>query len=219
MRAFSLYRWLKEEPFLASVRPRGFVNCARCRRQLAASGSRFERSPVHLEGTQLLPTIEPFEGVRQHGPAAERQKAITPVPPKVLHLPITNTERDKDLALTQSHRARSFLFAMRSCEYTKSVPLGRTKRVRMGCFVFRTASDASSGTQIQISCTKQSMSQSYSKIRRKKMDARTQRRSGHKFLCRIALGICHSADHRDHPSWNEQTTLCSVTLEETLEKW
>jgi hypothetical protein len=40
---------------------------------------------------------------------------------------------------------------------------------------------------------------------------------GHKFLY-IALGICHSADHRDHSHWNEQTTLCSVTLEgETLE--
>jgi hypothetical protein len=37
-------------------------------------------------------------------------------------------------------------------------------------------------------------------------------------LPRIALGICHSADHRDHSHWNEQTTLCSVTLEgETLE--
>jgi hypothetical protein len=35
----------------------------------------------------------------------------------------------------------AFFFAMRSCERTKSVPvLGRTKRVQMGCLVFRTAS-------------------------------------------------------------------------------
>jgi hypothetical protein len=34
----------------------------------------------------------------------------------------------------------AFFFAMRSCEYTKLVSIGRTKRVRLGCFVFRTAS-------------------------------------------------------------------------------
>jgi hypothetical protein len=34
----------------------------------------------------------------------------------------------------------AFFLAMRSCKHTKSVPIGRTKRARMGCFVFRTAS-------------------------------------------------------------------------------
>jgi hypothetical protein len=42
------------------------------------------------------------------------------------------------------------------------------------------------------------------------MDARNGDR-GHKFLAVLRWG-CHSADHRDHSDWNEQTTLCSVTL-------
>jgi hypothetical protein len=51
------------------------------------------------------------------------------------------------------------------------------------------------------------------------MDARTQRRSGHKFLCPVLRwGSAIRRIIATIPDWNEQTTLCSVTLEgETLE--
>jgi hypothetical protein len=84
MRAFCpSTEWLngaRQEPFLASVRARGFVNCARCRRQLGCVVSgRFERSPVHLEGsTQLLPTSSLLRAFDNTDPPPERQKAITP---------------------------------------------------------------------------------------------------------------------------------------------
>jgi hypothetical protein len=119
--------WLngaRQEPFLASVRARGFVNCARCRRQqLRRFRSRFERSPVTSKETQLLPTIEPFWGVRQHGPAARTTESL-----KFLRRFFTflSPTRKKGLSIDarRRHRARSFLFAMRSCEYTKSVQDG-----------------------------------------------------------------------------------------------
>ena len=47
-------------------------------------------------------------------------------------------------SLTLAHIADlvlgAFSFAMRSWEYTKSFPLGRSKRVRIGCLIFPTAS-------------------------------------------------------------------------------
>jgi hypothetical protein len=113
---------------------------------LAASfRSRFKRSPVHLEGSpQLLPTIRALlKAFDNTDPPPDRQKAITP---KFLRkfFQFLSTERVNGTHNSLAHIADlvlgAFFFAMRSCEYTKSVPVGKTKRVRMGCFVFRTAS-------------------------------------------------------------------------------
>jgi hypothetical protein len=115
----------------------------------------------------------------------------------------------------------AFFFAMRSCEYTKSVPLGRTKRVRMGCFVFRTASRrVLLHTDPDLLHHAEYVTIVFEDQKNgKKMDARTQRRSGHKFLCPVLRWA--SAVQRiiaTIADWNEQTSLCSVAIEgETLE--
>jgi hypothetical protein len=104
---------------------------------------------------------------------------------------------------------------MRSCEYTKTSRPGRTKLVRLGCIVFRTRSrrvlqhtdpDLLSLTEFVTIIFEDQKNG-------KKMDARTQRRTGHRFLCPVLRWA--SAVQRiinTIPDYNDQTNLCSVLL-------
>ena len=157
-------------------------------------------------------------------PPPQRQKAITP---KFLRKLFTFLSRVPEsstpsvLAHVGDLVLGAFFFAMRSCEYTKSVPLGRTKRVRMGCFVFRTASRrVLSHTDPKLLQQAEYVTIVFEDQKNgKKMDARTQRRSGHKFLCPVLRwGSAVQRIVATIPDWNEQTTLCSFALDgETLE--
>jgi hypothetical protein len=102
---------------------------------LAASFRRyFKQSPVHIEGSsQLLPTVRfLLRAFDNMDPPPERQKAITP---KFLRkfFQLLSTTQDHGSPSTLAHTSDlvlgAFFFAIRSCEYTKSVPIGRTKRV------------------------------------------------------------------------------------------
>jgi hypothetical protein len=51
----------------------------------------------------------------------------------------------------------------------------------------------------------------------KKMDARTQQRSGHPFLCPLLRwGSAVQRIIASIPEWNDQTTMCSTTLDEKV---
>jgi hypothetical protein len=158
-------------------------------------------------------------------PPPNRQKAITPKFLRTFFTFLSTATSKTGDASTLAHVADlvlgAFFFAMRSCEYTKSVPIGRTKRVRMGCFVFRTASRR----VLLHSDPKLLYHAEYVTIvfedqkNGKKMDARTHSRSGHKFLCPVLRwGSAVQRIIATIPGWNEQTTLCSVLLDgDTIE--
>jgi hypothetical protein len=51
----------------------------------------------------------------------------------------------------------------------------------------------------------------------KKMDARTQRRSGHTYLCPVLRwGSAVQRIIATIPAWTDQTTLCSVAIEQQV---
>jgi hypothetical protein len=111
----------------------------------AAFWGHFQQSPVHIQGsTQLLPTVRALlKAFDNADPPAQRQKAITPkLLWKFFKLLASGTRNSGTTA--QTHTADlvlgAFFFAMRSCEYTKTAKLGRTKRIRMGCIIFPTRS-------------------------------------------------------------------------------
>ncbi len=152
-------------------------------------------------------------------PPPHRQKAITPKfirkfyqlltgpTGSVQHPPYTQTA---DITLG------AYFFAMRSCEYTKTARPGRTKRVRLGCIVFRTRTRR----VIDHSDPNLLTSAAYVTIvfedqkNGKKMDARTQRRSGHRFLCPVLRwGSAVRRIIATIPNYTEQTNLCSVLLD------
>jgi hypothetical protein len=178
--------------------------------------SHFQRSSVHLEGSsQLLPTIGTLlKAFDNSDPPPELQKAITP---KFLRqfLKFFSAKPTAGSASTMAHIADlvlgAFFFAMRSCEHTKSVPLGRIKQVRMGCFVFRTAS-----RRVHLHRDPKLLHQSFSKTKRtEKMDARTHSRSDHKFLCPVLRwGSAVQRIIATIPNWTELTTLCSTALDD-----
>jgi hypothetical protein len=151
-------------------------------------------------------------------PPPQRQKAITPkLLRKLFKLLAVDTKNTATTA--HAHTADlilgAFFFAMRSCEYTKTAQKGRTKRARMGCIVFRTGSRR----VLSLSDPKLLHSAEYVTIvfedqkNGKKMDARTQRRSGHKILCPVLRwGSAVQRIIATIPDWTEHTTLCSVAL-------
>jgi hypothetical protein len=110
---------------------------------------------------------------------------------------------------------------MRSCEYTKTPQSGRTKRVRIGCIVFRTRSRRILSLSDPYLLTQADYVTIVFEDQKngKKMDARTQRRSGHPFLCPVLRwGSAVWRILATIPDWTEHTTLCSVALDgETLE--
>jgi hypothetical protein len=153
-------------------------------------------------------------------PPPNRQKAITPKFLRAFHAFLSTVTSKTGDALTLAHVADlalgAFFFAMRSCEHTKSVPIGRTKRVHLGCFVFRTASRRvllHSGPKLL--CHAECVTIVFEDQKNgKKMDARTHSRSGHKFLCPVLRwGSAIQRTIATIPGWSEQTALFSVVLD------
>jgi hypothetical protein len=196
MRSFlSLYRVARWSPTgtILGERPRPVVSATvrDAAGYLAATfRSRFQRSPLYVEGSsELLPAIRALlKAFDNNDPPPNRQKAITPKFLRTFHTFLSTATSKTGDASTLAHVADlvrgAFFFAMRSCECTKSVPIGRTKRVRLGCFVFRTASRRA----LLHSDPKLLYHAEYVTIvfedqkNGKKMDARTHSRSGHKLL-------------------------------------
>jgi hypothetical protein len=183
--------------------------------------SRFQRSPLHVEGSsQLLSAIRALlKAFENNDPPPSRQKAITPKCLRAVHAFLSTSMSKTGDASTLAHVANlvlgAFFSAMRSCEHTKSVPMGRTKRVRLGCFVFRTVSRrVLLHSDPKLLCHAEHVTIVFEDQKNgKKMDARTHSRSGHKFLCPVLQwGSAVQRTIATIPGWSEQTTLCSVVL-------
>jgi hypothetical protein len=161
---------------------------------LAASlRSSFKRRPIHVAGSsQLLPAIKALlKAFDKTDPPPNWQKAITHKFLwklfKLLNTATSTLGEAPTLAHVADLALGAFSFAMRSCECTKSAPIGRTKRVRMGCFVFRTASRrVLLHSDPQLLHHAQHVTTVFEDQKNgKKMDARTHSRSDHKFLCPV----------------------------------
>ena len=192
----------------------------------AAFRGHFKQSPFHIEGSaQLLPTVRSLlKAFDNADPPPLRQKAITP---KLLRkfYKMLSSGRENTGPSAQAHTADivlgAFFFAMRSCEYTKTARPGKTKRARMGCIVFRTRSRrVLEHTDPELTEISEYVTVVFENQKNgKKMDARTQRRSGHPILCPVLRwGSAVKRIIATVPGWDSQTSLCSVSLEgETLE--
>jgi hypothetical protein len=110
---------------------------------------------------------------------------------------------------------------MRSCEYTKTARPGRTKRVRKGCLVFRTKSRrVLLHTDPDLLALAEYVTIVFEDQKNgKKMDARTQRKSGHPFLCPVLRwGSAVQRIIATIPNYDDSLSMCSVSLAgETLE--
>ena len=145
------------------------------------------------------------------------QKAITPRLLKALFRDLvgrrktTNSSNDimchlADLVLG------AFFFAMRACEYSATPKVGRTRRIDMGGLLFRDRKkrplplthprllDLAEYVTVTFERTKTA----------KKRDSRTQRRTGHRFLCPV-LRLASAAQRiiRTYPDWKPNTPLSS----------
>jgi hypothetical protein len=216
-RLLSLYRVAKWSPSgtILGKRPSPWFRQLCAMPQAAAASFRASNgAPSTSKALSYYPPSSPFEGVRQHGPAAERQKAMLEVPPKVLHLPITNTEgQGLSIDARRRHRAElSFRDAILRIHKVRAFRTDQASEDGMLCVqdsVRRVLRHRSRSPASRV-C--------HNRIRRsektEEMDARTQRRSGHKFLCPVLRwGSAIRRIIATIPDWNEQTTLCSVTLE------
>jgi hypothetical protein len=173
----------------------------------AAFWGHFQQSPMHIQGsTQLLPTTVRalLKALNNADLPAQCQKAITPkLLRKFFKLLASGTQNSGTTA--QAHTADLvlgvFFFTVRSCKYTRTAKLGRTKHIRMGCIVFRTHSHRvlslldpellSLANYITIVFENQKNG--------KKMDARMQRRFG---LSCPPMGIGCEENYLRHPRMN-----------------
>jgi hypothetical protein len=230
MRSFlSLYRvahWSKAGALLGQrTRPVVSKTVRDASSNLAAAfRSNFKQSPIHFEGSsQLLPTIRCLlKAFDNADPPPKRQKAITPKLLRYFFKLLASGPKNKRFsayAHTADLTLGSFFFAMRSCEYTKTAQPGRTKKTQMGCIIFRTMSRR----VLKLSDPDLLLIADYVTIvfidqkNGKKMDARTQMRSGHPYLCPVLRwGSAVQRIIATIPNWNDQTTLCSVLLDEQV---
>jgi hypothetical protein len=180
--------------FLASVRAPWFRQLRDAAGYLAAPfRSSFKRSPIHVEGSsESLPAIKALlKAFDKTDPSPDWQKATTPKFLRKLFKFLNTATSKLGEAPTLAHVADlalgAFFFAMRSCKHTKSVPIGSTKRVQMGCFVFLAASRrVLLHSDPQLLHHAQHVTIVFEDQKNgKKMDARTNSRSGHQFLCLV----------------------------------
>jgi hypothetical protein len=212
-----------QETFLASVRaPRApwFLQLSAMRRFGVISN----KAPFTVKGSsQLLPTVRSLlKAFDNADPPLRRQKTITPKFLRKFHQLLAGNAgslQHPAYAQTADITLGAYFFAMRSCEYTKTKRPGRTKRVRLGCIIFR----ARDRSVIPHSHPDLLSSTAFVTIvfedqkNGKKMDARNQGRSGHRFLCPVLRwGSAVQQIIATIPNYNDQTNLCSVFLKEEV---
>jgi hypothetical protein len=158
---------------------------------LAASfRDNFQPSPLHLkDGQNLHPSIKAlFKAFANIDPPASRQKAITPrLLRKLLVASHHPALSDTAPAIVADIVIGAFFFAMRSCEYSKPQVPGQTQCIDLDGLIFRTTSNTivphSDPGLLTISeyVTVTFVNQKNGR----KMDSRTQRRTGDPDLCPV----------------------------------
>jgi hypothetical protein len=220
---FGLYRTAKwsvagrlegrhSEPLVAST----LRSAASC---LATSfRDNFQPSPLHIPGSQnLQPTVKAlFKAFENVDPPTRRQKAITPrLLRKLFEASHHTSISDAAPAIVADIVIGAFFFAMRSCEYSKPHITGKTKCIDLDGLIFRTTNNTvvphtdpnllTSAEFITITFVNQKNG--------KKMDSRTQRRTGDPHLCPvIRYGTQVQRILRMVPSAKGATTINTIAL-------
>ena len=174
-------------------------------------------SPLHDQsGTQFLPSIKAlFRAMDNISPPEQRQKAITP---KLLRR-LWSLSSKRLQANAYDHAVDliigAFFFAMRPCEFVKTPRPGKTKIMRLRTIVFRDKDKRIiSHTDKHLIQRTEFVTVFFEDQKNgKKMDARTQRRTGHRILCpaqRLARAVRRVVT--TVPTFTKDTPLCSLFL-------
>ena len=219
----SLYRvaeWDQSGAY-AGIRPKPVV--ATTVRDAASSlgatfRNNFEPSPFHLpHGSQLLPSVRSLlKAFENADPPKKIQKAATPKLLRFLfRLAGDATNNAGAHAQAADITLGGFFYAMRSCEHSNTPKPGKTKLVTLGCIVFRTKDkvvirhDSPNLLDLGEFVTVKFKDQKNGK----KMDMRTQRRTGDPILCPLLRwGSAVQRIIRTVPDYDDETPLCSVRL-------
>jgi hypothetical protein len=158
---------------------------------LAASfRDNFESSPLHIPGSQNLhPSIKAlFKAFENVDPPTSRQKAITPrLLRKLFEASHHPSIKDTAPAVVADIVIGAFFFAMRSCEYSKPHINGKTKCVDLDGLIFRTANNTvAPHSDPELLVISEFVTVIFVNQKNgKKMDSRTQRKTGDPHLCPI----------------------------------
>jgi hypothetical protein len=149
-------------------------------------------SPLHHQsGTNLRPVFSALlRAYDNQDPAPNRQKAITPRLLRALFDSSgaqTIALRDSAPSVTADLVLGSYFFACRACEYTKTKLPGKTKVIVLGGVIFRsqTKKTLPHNTPDLLALAAYVTIVFVDQKSGKKMDARTQQRTGLPFLCPV----------------------------------
>jgi hypothetical protein len=152
-------------------------------------------------------------------PTPIHQKAITP---KLLRSLFQSTGLATDALLNSAPTLMTditiagFFFAMRSCEYSTTPMPGKTKLIILSGIVFRTASKQliDPTDPILLVLTQYVTITFVNQKTGKKINRRTQQRTGHPFLCpvlRYASAV--QRIHRRVPDWTPQNQINTIRVD------
>jgi hypothetical protein len=158
----------------------------------AAFRHHHELSPFHEQGrSNLLPVVRSLlKAYDNVDPPTNRQKAITPKLLRCMHASTgvdTPELRDTLPAATADLTIGAFFFAKRSCEFSTTKRPGRTKIVTLQYVLFRDRSKQIVPRHVPdlLACAEYVTITFVSQKSGKKMDLRTQRRTGDPILCPV----------------------------------
>jgi hypothetical protein len=158
----------------------------------AAFRNHHKLSPVHEQGRpNLFPVVRSLlKAYDNVDPPTNRQKAITPMLLRCMHASTgvdTPELRDTLPAAIADLTIGAFFFAKRSCEFSTTKKPGRTKIVALRYVLFRdrTKRIVPRHSPDLLSCAEYVTITFVSQKSGKKMDLRTQRRTGDPVLCPV----------------------------------
>jgi hypothetical protein len=188
-------------------------------------------SPCHIQigsNTKLRPEIDLLlKAWKNVDPPVQRQKAITPKHLIYMYESTHRTDKSGRLAFSALLVCAAFFFANRSCEYLKVEVRGRTKILLLGNIQFFDASGRMTvdANQDDFTTLAQYVSITYVDQKSgKKMETRTQIKTGHAILCPVKLwgevyrqvsAIDDATDNTPVNTWYNRATRKSIAITAT----
>jgi hypothetical protein len=186
----------------------------------AAFGNHFKRSPLHVkDGTQLLPSLRALLRAYDNvDPPPNRQKAVTP---KLLRC-LWSFARTRNIRASLYEHAvdlliGAYFFAMRPCEFVKTPRPGKTKRAKLSTLIFRDSKKQilAHTNPLLLSSSEYVTVVFIDQKNGTKMDHRTQRKTGHRFLCPVLrFGRAVRRIVLTVPRWTPDTPLCALQVDD-----
>jgi hypothetical protein len=195
--------------------------CSAASSLAAAFRNNIQHNPFHLpESTNMRPTLRALlRAYDNTDPGPKRLKAITP---KLLRYLFQSTGLATDTLLNSAPAViaditiAGFFFAMRSCKYSKTPVPGKTKIILLSGIVFRTTTKQQiEPTDPLLLVLAQYVTITFVDQKSgKKMDPRTQQRTGHPFLCPLLrYASVVQRIHQLVPNWTPQTQVNTIRVD------